>query len=178
MKILHKIIKYLFPKNETLISKKEEYTERIIARVERDLTQNRVAKAISRYEGFLSYDYNNEIVHGNLARLYSQTGEIWNAGKHYLFKPNLTVEETKELLFFKSSLGNSSINIFKAALPKDYSNIEGLSQEVILRLRDLINQSIQEDEQTPNFLKGLSNAIDRWATRENSPNTTPSSSRQ
>ena len=98
MKILHKIIKYLFPKNETLISKKEEYTERIIARVERDLTLNRIEKAISRYEGFLSYDYNNEVVHGNLAKLYSQSGE--NGMQENTIYSNQTLQSKRLKIFF------------------------------------------------------------------------------
>jgi hypothetical protein len=71
--------------------------------------------------GVLKYDYNNEIIHVNLQKLYSRTGDRWKVGRHNLFKLNLTFKEKEEVLFFKNCLENSSINILKAALPKNYS---------------------------------------------------------
>ena len=135
--------------------------QKLNQRVEKDLENKEIDKAISRYTGYLKFDPTSRSIHFNLANLYLLSGDRKKAGKHFYFKsaPNEIEKECIEA--FCNSKGNDAILILKELISKENYKIKTLDHSTKLKLKELVDEATEQAGTTPNFLKGIKRHLDK-----------------
>lgn len=139
--------------------KYEKYLrERLYKRIERDLTENKIEKAISRLEGFLERDTTNQEICNRAASLLLEINEPIRAGRYLYFKDIRNKDEDDAVTIFTKSLGNDPVLIARKMLSMS-CRTHNLSEYQKEKYRELIAEIEKNNLKIPNFLFGLSNYL-------------------
>ncbi|GAO44795.1 hypothetical protein FPE01S_04_00380 [Flavihumibacter petaseus NBRC 106054] len=128
-------------------------------RIEKDLEQRDLLKAISRLEGAIRCNPLDKDLNCQLANLYFKNNDLVKAGK--LWYLNLTQSES-ELVAVKSftnSLGNDPTLILRKLLNRQFFRLNLLEEFQLEKLATLLEAVRKKEEKMPRFLYSLDSHI-------------------
>lgn len=149
-----------------LVAYRNELIRLLIERVEKNLAEGEIEKAINRYEGFFKHHPEDQNIHNRVAELYLKTGNKIKAGRHLYFKEQLSEEELACVKAFEAWCGNS-VRTAKYVMYKDnfgFSKLNNYSQE---KFRLLILAASEEVGMTPKFLQAYARHFEKSAKTNN-----------
>lgn len=135
--------------------KKHSTKERLFWRVDADLKNNDLNKAISRLESSLQSNILDPTYRKKLGNLYLLKNNLVKAGKYFYLSENKSETELKAIEVFKKKFGNDPILICKNIITKNHFSFSRLSNNQKDIFRDLLLDIHLKFGITPNFLKGL-----------------------
>lgn len=148
--------------------------QRLLSRVERDISQGNTTRAINRLEGHRNMDvFNAGFIAGQrrqLAALYLQTGQPVKAGKYLYLVDHLNLEEAAAVAAFEQSLGNCPVGISKKLSPKRHFSYHRLDAYARQRYANLIGQIEARFGVVPHFLTAFKFQLDKYGLKPNNIN--------
>ncbi len=129
--------------------------ERLFWKVNQDLENNDLNKAISRLESSLQFNILDAAYRKKLGNLYLQKNNLIKAGKYFYLLENNSETEVKAIEAFEKCFGNDPILICKNIVTKSHFAFSILSNFEKNVFRNLLLDIHSKFGVTPNFLKGL-----------------------
>ncbi|WP_345221985.1 DUF6584 family protein [Hymenobacter koreensis] len=137
--------------------------QRLLKRVEYDISRGNTERAISRLESSMSWF--NTVTRRRLATLYMETGQLVRAGKYWYLLEHLTEAEQAAVAAFTQSVGNCPLGVCRKLTPQQFFSYHTLDYYAIQQYANLIDRIGARFGHVPNFLTAFKSQLDKFGLK-------------